>query len=184
MPKAILPVSVTAVLIAVVFTYITIKKPQTAGEPSGSHPNTMQLTSPFFTHNGSYPSKYTCDGENIIPPFNIGDVPSRAKSLAIVLRDPDAVEGIFIHWIIFNIDPKTDEIQMGTVPHGAVQGQTTDKKDHYVGPCPPSGTHRYIFTLYALDEKLDLPAGVQIDEFNAAINGHVIDKAELLALYR
>lgn len=144
----------------------------------------MELTSPQFQHNGAYPTQYTCDGDGSSPFLDIREVPDRAKSLALVLRDPDAVSGIFIHWIVFNIDPKTEQIEIDSVPKGAIQGRTTDKKNHYVPPCPPSGTHRYIFTLYALDKKLDLPVGATVEQLNAAIEDHVVDKSELMGRFR
>jgi Raf kinase inhibitor-like YbhB/YbcL family protein len=144
----------------------------------------LKLTSPQFLHNDGFPPNYTCDGVDINPPLAIAGVPDKAKSLALVLRDPDAPSGTFIHWIVFNIDPKTDKIDTDSVPSGAVQGATTNGKNYYFGPCPPSGTHRYIFTLYALDEKLMLNEGASIQQLEVAMEGHIIEQTDLMAKYR
>ncbi len=146
--------------------------------------NDMKLTSSLFSNNDGFPGAHTCDGQNVSPPLDIADVPSQTKTLALVLRDPDAPGGIFVHWIMFNISPKIGRIDIGEVPEGARQGKTTDGKTRYVGPCPPSGTHRYIFTLYALDTELYLNEGASIEQFNAAISGHTLATAGLLAKYR
>jgi len=144
----------------------------------------MELTSPLFINNDGYPEACTCDGKEISPPLEVEGVPKSAKSLVLVLRDPDAPGGIFIHWIMWNIDPKTRKIKLDSVPEGAVLGKTTNGKIKYVGPCPPGGTHRYIFTLYALDTKLYLNQGATVEQLNAAISGRVIAQARLLAKYR
>jgi len=144
----------------------------------------MKLTSPIFLNNDGFPPQHTCDGKDTNPPLDIADVPAKAKSLALVLRDPDAVEGIFIHWIMWNFDPKTEHIKIDSVPDGAVLGKTTNNKTHYIGPCPPEGTHRYIFTLYALDTKLYLNEGDTVAQLNAAILGHILSQTDLLAKYR
>lgn len=144
----------------------------------------MKLGSPIFQNNDGFPPAHTCDGAGANPPLDIFAVPPRTKTLALVLRDPDAPGGIFIHWIVFNISPKIGRIEIDEVPRGARQGKTTNGRIGYVGPCPPSGTHRYIFTLYALDTELYLNDGVSIEQFNIAISGHVLATAQLLAKYR
>ncbi len=144
----------------------------------------MELTSPLFTHNDGFPERSTCDGSDVNPPLEIAGVPRQAESLALILRDPDAVEGIFIHWIMWNIDPKTNRIELDSVPAGAVLGKTTDGGIRYIGPCPPSGTHRYIFTLYALDTKIYLNEGDTAEQLNAAMKGHILEQTDLLAKYR
>jgi Raf kinase inhibitor-like YbhB/YbcL family protein len=144
----------------------------------------MKLTSPLFLNNNGFPPQFTCDGKDNNPPLDIADVPAKAKSLALVLRDPDAPGGIFIHWIMWNIDPKTENIGIGFVPESAVMGKTTDGKTHYVGPCPPEGTHRYIFTLYALETELHLNEGDTIGHLNAAMSGHILAQTDLMAKFR
>jgi Raf kinase inhibitor-like YbhB/YbcL family protein len=144
----------------------------------------MKLTSPLFLNNNGFPEKYTCDGEEVNPPLDIEGVPEGTVSLALVLRDPDAVEGMFIHWILWNFGPKTTEIKAGYLPDGAMLGKTTDGKIGYVGPCPPSGSHRYTFTLYALDTELYINEGVSIGRLEAAMEGHILEQADLMAKYR
>lgn len=144
----------------------------------------MKISSPVFTNNDGFPRAHTCDGAQTSPPLEISGIPRQTKSLALVLRDPDAPGGIFIHWILFNISPKTKKIDTGEVPEGARQGRATSGRIGYVGPCPPSGTHRYIFILYALDTKLYLNDGISIEQFSAAISGHVMATAQLMARYR
>ncbi len=144
----------------------------------------MKIGSPIFTNNDGFPRAHTCDGAGSSPPLEIGGAPRQAKSLALVLRDPDAPGGIFIHWILFNIPSEIEKIDIGEIPEGARQGKATNGRVGYVGPCPPSGTHRYIFTLYALDTKPYLNDGISIEQFNAAISGHILATAQLMARYR
>jgi len=172
------------VLLAIFFAWFLLADRKGLVDQGDNLKNNMELTSSRFRHNGGFPEEFACDGDGVNPPLDISNVPKRAKSLALVLRDPDAVEGIFIHWILWNMDPKTESIEIDSVPKGASQGVTTNKKNHYVPPCPPSGTHRYFFTLYALDKHLTLPSTTTVEQLNAAMDGHVVDKAELMALYR
>jgi Raf kinase inhibitor-like YbhB/YbcL family protein len=144
----------------------------------------MKLASSRFFNYSGFPAEYTCDGKDINPPLSIAHVPAEAVSLALVLRDPDAPSGTFIHWVIWNIDPKTKTIEENSVPAGAIQGLTTDKRNYYVGPCPPSGTHRYVFTLYALDTGLSLNESTTVDQLEAAMENHIIKQTDLTAKYR
>ncbi len=180
----IAPFFFIVLVIIINLTFFGSEPPNLGISEKNNYPNNMKLKSSLFRHNGAFPEKFTCDGEGDNPPLDISDVPDHAKSLALVLRDPDAVEGVFIHWLVWNIDPKTEHIEVDSVPKGAVQGMTTNKKNHYVPPCPPSGTHRYTFILYALDTKLDLPSTATVEDLNIALDGHVIDKTDLLAFYR
>jgi len=143
----------------------------------------MKLTSSAFTHNGSIPSEFTCDGYNVSLPLSISDIPQSAKSLALICDDPDAPVGIWDHWIVFNIPPSTKEIQKGTEPNGT-SGKNSWGKTGYGGPCPPSGTHRYFFKLYALDTMLNLLEGSNKKQIEAAMQGHALAKAELVGLYK
>lgn len=142
----------------------------------------MKIVSSAFENNSNLPSKYTCDGENISPPLSFLDVPSNARSLVLIVDDPDAPMGTFVHWIIFNINPKTQEIKENSVPQSAMLGKTTLNKTDFVGACPPSGTHRYFFKLYALDTVLNLtnPDKVALEK---AMQGHILEKAEIIGLY-
>ena len=143
----------------------------------------MKLTSPAFKHNGAMPSEYTCDGEDISPELNIENAPENAKSLALIMDDPDAPAGTWVHWVVWNIPPGTKVISKGTEPKG-VQGTTSFGRKGYGGPCPPSGTHRYFFKLYALDTTLGLKEGSSKQDLEKAMQGHIIEKTELMGTYK
>lgn len=143
----------------------------------------MELKSTAFEHNSSIPVKYTCDGENVSPPLSISAVPEDAKSLVLIAEDPDAPAGTFCHWTVWNIPPQVREIPEDSVPEGAIEGLTDFGKVGWGGPCPPSGTHRYFFKIYALDTILNLPEGASKDQLQQAIKGHLLGEAELVGLY-
>jgi len=143
----------------------------------------MKLTSSAFQNNGAIPTEYTCDGADLSPPLTINDIPKNAKSLALISDDPDAPVGTWDHWVVFNIPPSTLQIPKGTEPQG-VAGKNSWGKTGYGGPCPPSGTHRYFFKLYALDTTLSLPQGANKKQIEAAMQGHIIEKAELMGSYK
>ncbi|MCF8026670.1 MAG: YbhB/YbcL family Raf kinase inhibitor-like protein [Desulfobacteraceae bacterium] len=147
----------------------------------------MKLTSSAFENEGKIPVKYTCDGENINPPLEITDVPPEAKSLVLIMDDPDVPthireEGMWDHWIVFNIPPDTREIKEGREPEG-VAGLGTSGDAKYFGPCPPDREHRYFFRLYALDTKLDLPEKTDKVTVEKEMTQHVIDKAYIMGRY-
>jgi Raf kinase inhibitor-like YbhB/YbcL family protein len=141
----------------------------------------MKLTSPAFEAGGVIPSKYTCDGRNISPPLHIEDIPDDAASLALIVDDPDAPAGTWDHWILFNIPATTTDIGEDSSP--GTPGTNDFRKQEYGGPCPPSGTHRYFFKLYALDTKLDLEAGLRKRAVEKAMKDHVLAEAELMGRY-
>ncbi len=142
----------------------------------------MKITSSAFHEGANIPSKFTCEGADTSPPLQIADVPSRAKSLALIVDDPDAPSGLFTHWMVWNIPPQTGTIGEGAAPKG-VQGTNDFGKSGYGGPCPPSGTHRYYFKIFALDRELDLPFGAKRGQLDAAMKGHVVGQAELMGKY-
>jgi Raf kinase inhibitor-like YbhB/YbcL family protein len=142
----------------------------------------MKITSSAFQEGGNIPSKFSCDGANTSPPLQIEDVPSGAKSLVLIVDDPDAPSGLFTHWTAWNISPQTSTIAEGSLPKG-VQGTNDFGKSGYSGPCPPSGTHRYYFKIFALDRELDLPSGAKRGQLDAAMKGHVIAQGELMGRY-
>ena len=146
--------------------------------------DTLKLSSPAFKHNESIPSKFTCDGADINPPLMIENVPSETKSLALIVDDPDAPAGTWVHWILWNLGPSTKEIKENSVPSGALQGINDFRKSDYGGPCPPSGTHRYFFKLYALDMILSLGPKAKKAELERGMNGHIVAKGELIGLYK
>jgi Raf kinase inhibitor-like YbhB/YbcL family protein len=146
--------------------------------------DTLKLSSPAFKHNESIPSKYTCDGADVNPPLVIENVPPGTKSLALIVDDPDAPAGTWVHWVLWNIDPATKEIRENAVPSGALQGINDFRKSDYGGPCPPSGTHRYFFKLYALEMMLSLGPKTKKAELERAMKGHIVAQGELLGLYK
>lgn len=143
----------------------------------------MKITSPAFEHNHLIPDKYTCRGEEVSVPLRFSGVPEKTQSLALIMDDPDAPGGTWIHWLLWNIDPRVTEIKEGLAPAGSVQGLNSSGEAAYQGPCPPSGRHRYFFKLYALDTRLDLPAGARRAQLEEALSGHVVAQAELIGLY-
>jgi len=144
--------------------------------------NGMRLTSPAFKDNGMIPSRYTCQGEDVSPPLEIFEVPEDTMSLALIVDDPDAPIGTWVHWVVWNIPAEKKAVNEGEIP--GKQGMNDFGKPEYGGPCPPSGTDRYYFKLYALDSGLQLPEGSTKDELLSAMEGHVLGKTELVGRYR
>ena len=142
----------------------------------------MKITSSAFQEGANVPSKFTCDGADTSPPLQIADVPAGAKSLVLLVDDPDAPSGLFTHWIVWNISPQTSSVGEGSAPKG-VQGTNDFGKSGYGGPCSPSGSHRYFFKIFALDRELDFPAGAKRAQLDAAMKGHVIAQGELMGRY-
>ena len=143
---------------------------------------TMKITSSAFHEGANIPSKFTCDGSDTSPPLQIAGVPSGAKSLVLIVDDPDAPSGLFTHWLAWNIPPQTGSIAEGSAPQG-VQGANDFGKSGYRGPCPPPGTHRYSFKIFALDRELELRSGTKRSQVDAAMKGHVIAQGELVGRY-
>lgn len=143
----------------------------------------MHIESPAFEAHQTIPKKFTCEGEDTSPPLTIQDVPKGTKSLALIVDDPDAPSGVFVHWLIWNMDPISLQIVEGqSFPS---QGRNDFGELDYRGPCPPKGKpHRYFFKLYALDTKLDLPAGSSKKQLEETMEGHIIGKAELIGKYQ
>jgi Raf kinase inhibitor-like YbhB/YbcL family protein len=136
---------------------------------------TLTITSPAFQQNDLIPKKYSCYGDNINPPLKISDIPQDAKSLALILQDPDVPSGpspnakTFIHWVMWNI-PTGGDIKENTAP--GIQGLNGQKQICYTGMCPPKGVHRYFFKVYALDTVLDLPQNTPKEGLEKAMKGH------------
>ncbi|MFH1547217.1 MAG: YbhB/YbcL family Raf kinase inhibitor-like protein [bacterium] len=144
----------------------------------------MKITSPEFNNNQKIPTEFTCDGENINPPLSFdSEEKFWPHSWVLIVEDPDAPGETFVHWLVWNIDPDCAGVPKDTVPLGGVEGLNSTGKIGYMGPCPPSGTHRYFFKLYALDTKINLPDGSTKEEVEKTIEEHVIDSAELVGLY-
>ncbi len=175
--------------------YVLLGKTETpAPEPDVTRSNQMPMSthtitvrSPAFQHEQPIPSKYTCDGENMSPPLAIDGVPENAISLVLLMEDPDVPttireDGMWDHWVLFNIPPKTTRIAEGEAPEG-MTGVTTSGTVTYGGPCPPDGQHRYYFNVFALDTTLRLPIGATKKDIQRAMEGHVIAQGELMGTY-
>lgn len=146
----------------------------------------LLLKSSAFKEGEAIPSHHTCDGANVNPLFEIRNIPDRTKSLALIVDDPDATDGAtWDHWLVWDMDPKTQYISEDTIPAGAQQGINSFGKTAYGGPCPPKGAkpHRYVFSLYAIDIIINLPEGATRSELETAMEGHVLDEAKLTGHY-
>lgn len=147
--------------------------------------SSLVLTSPAFEEGGALPAQYSCKGQNVSPPLAIAGLPAGTKSLALIMHDPDAVSGDFVHWLMWDIVDSTENIAANSLPAGAVQGQNGGGQNKYMGPCPPAGTgtHHYIFELYALDKTLGLKPGSDRDQLKTAMAGHILGQYNLTGLF-
>ncbi len=149
----------------------------------------IKITSTAFEEGGMIPRKYTCDGEDVSPPLSWTGVPEGAETIALISDDPDAPMGTWVHWVLFNL-PATEKGLPEAIPpdrelkNGAKQGRNDFRRIGYGGPCPPGGTHRYFFKLYALDAVLNLPAGATKAELLKAMEGHILAQGQLMGKYR
>lgn len=174
-----------AIIIIGATLWLTLHK---GGDTNPVLNHAMRIVSVAFEANGSIPAKYTCEGGNVNPPLQISGIPSNAKSLVLIVDDPDAPVGTWVHWTLWNIPPpdaaQTEvRIAEGSVPRGAIEGKTNFNEPGYGGPCPPSGEHRYFFKAYALDTTLDLAPTAEKRELMDAVQDHVLDSAELIGRY-
>ena len=155
---------------------------------SQEHKMKLKIESPAFKDGGLIPSKYTCDGENISPPLRWTNAPIETKTFALITDDPDAPVGDWVHWVIYNIPSGTQELKecassKKLLPKEAIEGMTDFRKTGYGGPCPPSGTHRYFFKLYALDIVLHLPEAATKKQLLDAMQGHILFQVVLIGKY-
>lgn len=149
----------------------------------------IEVRSSAFEEGGAIPARYTCDGLDISPPLSWGSVPDGAQSLALIADDPDAPRGTFVHWVIFNLPTDMGHLMEDipnrpTLPSGAMQGVNGAGGIGYMGPCPPSGTHRYYFKVYALDTRLDLGGRATKEDIMGAIEGDVLAEGQLMGVYQ
>jgi Raf kinase inhibitor-like YbhB/YbcL family protein len=165
------------------FTKITLLRPSSEKPQSETYPGKIKITSTAFENDGAIPTKYTCSGADVNPPLVISGVPSNARSLALIIEDPDAPYKTWAHWIVYNISPKTTTIWENSTPWGAVLGENDFGIGPYRGPCPPIGQHRYIFRIYALSKVPNLDAGANRDKFLAEIKAHILDTNELVGTF-
>ena len=149
----------------------------------------IKITSSAFEHEGLIPPKYTCDGADISPPLQWEGVPEATMSIALISDDPDAPMGTWVHWVIFGLPADTKELAENippdeTLPNGARQGISNFGRIGYGGPCPPSGTHRYFFKIYALDTELELAPGAGKSDLLKAMEGHTLGQGQLIGKYK
>ena len=149
---------------------------------------TVSVSSAAFEAGGMIPSRYTCDGADTSVPLRWAGIPEGTKSLALISEDPDAPMGTWVHWVVWNIPAAARELAEGVgpepqLPDGTRQGISDFGRPGYGGPCPPSGTHQYYFTIYALDAMLDLPSGARKADLLKAMKGHVLAEGQLMGKY-
>lgn len=152
-------------------------------EVSADVPAAIEVTSSAFAADEEIPVVHSCAGQNISPPLDWTGVPDEASELALVVDDPDAPRGTFTHWILFGLPPSTSSLDEDAVPAGAKQAKNSAGRAEYMGPCPPSGTHHYRFTVYALDNSLQLADGAATDQALGAISEHAIAQGRLVGLF-
>lgn len=143
----------------------------------------LTITSPAFRHGEAIPARFTCDGADSNPPLVIGKIPPKTRTLALIMDDPDAPVGTWVHWVVWNIPAQTREIPENGLPSGAFLGMNSWKRNNYGGPCPPSGSHRYYFRIYALDTLLQLTSSTKKSGLEHAMLGHILAKGELMGTY-
>jgi Raf kinase inhibitor-like YbhB/YbcL family protein len=141
---------------------------------------TMRIQSPVFENGATIPDRFGCRGENINPPLTIENIPAGTQSLALIIEDPDASPGTFTHWVMYDI-PATGTIEERSAP--GREGMNSGGGKGYTGPCPPSGTHRYLFRIYALDTRSNLAEGSDRATLEKAMQGHILASAELKGLF-
>jgi Raf kinase inhibitor-like YbhB/YbcL family protein len=155
----------------------------------GDKQMTIKITSSAFKEGGMIPAKYTCDGQNVSPPIKWEQVPKDTKSFALISDDPDAPIGVWVHWVMWNIPAEANELAEGIpavkeLQNGSKQGVGDSMRNGYDGPCPPSGTHRYYFKVYALDAMLDLPDKTTKKDLVAAMKYHILAEGSLMGKYQ
>jgi Raf kinase inhibitor-like YbhB/YbcL family protein len=143
----------------------------------------LTLTSDAFTNGQSIPAKYSCVGKNISPALAWNDSPAGTKSFALIVDDPDAPMGTWVHWVLFNIPASTGSLQESADSSAMSAGKNSSGNTRYDGPCPPSGTHRYFFKLYALDSNLSLSPGATKEQVLKAMEGHILAQGELMGTF-
>jgi Raf kinase inhibitor-like YbhB/YbcL family protein len=153
------------------------------GEVESNAPAAIAVTSPAFRPNEPIPATYTCRGSELSPPLTWTGVPDEAREIAVVVDDPDAPSGTYVHWILFHLPPSTSSLAEASVPPGARQAKNSAGHAEYDGPCPPSGSHHYRFTVYALDARLGLDDGADTDEAVSAIGDRAIAQGRLVGVF-
>jgi Raf kinase inhibitor-like YbhB/YbcL family protein len=178
------------VMILMLLLFCSCNENEPVGPKSkGGEKMDIKVTSPAFEDGELIPAKYTCDGEDISPPLQWDAVPEGTKSIALISDDPDAPMGTWVHWVLFNLPPEARELAENippdrALPNGAKQGTSDFGRIGYGGPCPPGGTHRYFFKVYALDAELDLEADARKRDLLKAMEGHILSQGQLMGKYK
>jgi Raf kinase inhibitor-like YbhB/YbcL family protein len=159
-----------------------------AAEETSANRGKMELKSPAFSQGQAIPSNYTCDGKDVSPPLTWTETPPGTKSFALIVDDPDAPMGTWVHWVVYNLPPALRQLPEAfptdaRLSDGTVQGKTDFGGTGYGGPCPPSGTHRYFFKLFALDAVLRLPPASTAQQLQESLQGHILGEAQLMGTY-
>lgn len=170
-------------LVALLALSLLIVRKLPPAEKSLEIGKTMIITSSAFVDGENIPDQYGCKGQNINPPLDIKDVPTNAKSLVLIVDDPDSPTGNWVHWLVWNIDPTTLALTAGQVPFGVSQGKNSFGDNKYGGPCPGSGTHHYHFKIYALDTLLGLPDGSTKEQLLNDMASHILAQGLLIGTY-
>ncbi len=170
---------------------ISVSPPWAQSQTRGVEPKQIEVKSGAFENEGMIPKVYTCAGKDISPPISWTGAPRETKSIVLIMDDPDAPGGTWTHWVIFNIPPETQSLaenvpRTASLPNGAVHAANSwgKRKMGYGGPCPPSGTHRYYFKIYALDTKLNLPPGAPLKNVQNAMKNHILAQGQLMGRYK
>lgn len=171
---------VLIIITGVVVPQVTLK---IASHKKATNKHSMTISSSAFQNNKVIPSRFTCDGADVNPPLTFSEIPKETKSLLLIVDDPDATSGTWHHYTIYNMDPSMGGVEENAKPKSGQEGITSFGKVGYGGPCPPSGVHNYVFTLYALDIMLDLPANATYNEIKSSMDVHVIDTAQIVGRY-
>lgn len=189
----IIPTVLFIIILAIYFIQKRANKPTIMSLPTITQTSMITIASQAFKQGETIPTKYTCDGEDINPPLIIENTPAQARSLVLIVDDPDAPVGTFTHWIMWNLPPTKKEISEDMILLGGPPGENSTSRIiegendvgdlGYAGPCPPSGTHRYFFRVFALDTALDLRQGAKRAELEVAMKNHIIDQGELMGKY-
>jgi Raf kinase inhibitor-like YbhB/YbcL family protein len=191
MKKSILVIGGVLLLIVIPLTlkfmFMGNNVKENASKPTqqGAKSEGMKITSPVFENQGKIPAKYACTGENVSPPLRIDNVPTGTKSLVLIVDDPDAPNGTWVHWVVYNIDPSVTDIAESSIPQSGIEALTSSGKRGYSGPCPPSGEHHYFFKLYAIDNPLSFydPSSVDKKLLEEEMQGHILEQTELVGLF-
>lgn len=160
-----------------------------AGATTESNVATIRVMSSAFEEGGMIPPQYACDGQDISPPLSWESVPEGTRSIALIADDPDAPRGTFVHWVLYDLPANTRELPENTprdktLPNGAKQGVNSTGRTGYMGPCPPSGTHRYFFKIYAMDAPTNLPPGKSKADLLKTMEGHILAQGQIMGTYR